>query len=721
VTRDKPGFLEELKRRHVWRVAIAYAVAGWLLVQVATQVFPFFNIPDWAVRLVVVLIVIGFPAAVAFAWIYEVTPGGIRRTMPADSPEARPEAAQRHLDRKLNALIVVVLVLAVALLGWRLYAIRNAPPDAGSIATAASVAAGAMATAEVPTSAGTTPAIPAKSIAVLPFDNLSRDPDNEYFVAGMQDLILTRLAGIGALKVISRTSTEQYASHPENLKQIARDLGVAHIVEGSVQKVGNDVLISVQLVDARTDHHVWAQSYQRTLDDIFGVEGEVAGKIAAELQARLSAPEASAVAQVPTTNPHAYDAYLRGLGFMRQAENGDWTGNVPQAIAAFRRATAEDPDFALAWAWASIARAHARYWGVDQTTANLQAEEVEAKRALELAPLLPEAHRAMGHVQRFVHHDFAAAREEFQQAVDLRPNDAEALASLAVTDWNLRNLDAAIEGFRRAIALDPQDTGSHTSLGVLLTITGDFTAARQALQRALVIDPRNARAYLALSRLEIRQDGDEDAALRVLEQMAPGTPVNAEVVTTRIDLLASRRRFTEARSVAGQYANTFTTGPAAIDLAFARADLEWLAGNTRDARPLYRTAITRLTHDGNDINPQDRVRLSLAHARLGDEETAMQELALAYADKRWARANENDEGYKLWILARIQLGLGKRSAAIDTVRRMVASSVSGGVSDQEIRENLRTDPVWDPLRDDPRFQVLLETSRGMEQQGAGSE
>src|SRR3546814_189121 len=247
-------------------------------------------------------------------------------------------------------------------------------------------------------------------------------PDNEDFVAGMQNLILTRLARIGDLKVISRTSTEQYASHPDNLKQIAQELGVAHIVEGSVQKVGNDVLISVQLVDAQTDHHLWAESYQRTLDDIFGVEGEVAGTIAAALQAKITASETSAVALVPTTNPGAYEDYLRGLNFMRMAINkGDLMVNVPQAIAAFKRAVAEEPGFAQAWAELSIVRSHARFWSVDRSKANLEDAEREAIRALALAPLLPEAHMAMGHVQRFLHHDLAATRDEFQQAVDLRP------------------------------------------------------------------------------------------------------------------------------------------------------------------------------------------------------------------------------------------------------------------------------------------------------------
>ncbi|HKV65028.1 MAG TPA: hypothetical protein VJN66_01465, partial [Rhodanobacteraceae bacterium] len=229
MTSDKPGFLEELKRRHVVRVAIAYIVAGWLLVQVATQVFPFFNIPNWVVRLVVLLIVIGFPVAVAFAWIYELTPEGIRRTAPADSPEARAPQAHRSVGQKLNAIIVAMLVLAVAFLGWRLYAVHTSRPAAAASIPGTSAAPGAS-------------SVQAKSIAVLPFQNLSNDKDNEYFVAGMQDLILTKLADIGDLKVISRTSTMQYGSHPENLKTVGEQLGVATILEGSVQKQANQVL-----------------------------------------------------------------------------------------------------------------------------------------------------------------------------------------------------------------------------------------------------------------------------------------------------------------------------------------------------------------------------------------------------------------------------------------------------------------------------------------------
>lgn len=666
-------FWRRLRQRKLVQWALAYAAGAFALLQGVDIIAQQFGWPEGLQRGITLALVLGFFVTLVLAWYH----------------------GERGAQRVSGAeLLVLALLLAVG--GGVLWRFNDVPP----------VPVPERVAPAVPASAPETVAPPAKSIAVLPFENLSRDPDNEYFVAGMQDLILTRLADIGDLKVISRTSTEQYASHPDNLKQIARELGVAHIVEGSVQKVGNDVLISVQLVDSRTDHHVWAESYQRTLDNIFGVEGEVAGRIAEALQARLTTPEAAAVAQVPTTNPQAYDDYLRGLNFDRLAFKGDFAGNVPQAIAAYKRAVAEDPGFALAWAELSIERAIARFWGVDQSVANLQAAELEAKRALTLAPRLSEAHAAMGFVQRFLHHDFAASRDEFQQAVDLRPNDSGALANLAVADWNLWNLDAAIKAMRRAIALDPQESGYHFLLGGALATAGDFDAARQAQRRALVIDPQNVQAYIALSNLALLQNGDVDAATRVLDQMAPGTPVNADVATTRIDLLLYQRRFAAARAMAEQYAGTFTTGPAAIDMAFARANVEWLAGKTGDARNLYRAAVGRLNQAGTDIDAYDRLRLGRAYARLGDERAAMQELAAATADKRMSQGFLGE--LYMWRLAEIQLALDKKSAAIDTLRKLVASRTHDGKPRYWSLSLLRIHPVWDPIRDDPRFQTLLQ-------------
>src|SRR5712664_3699568 len=276
------NFFAELKRRNVYKVAVAYAIVGWLLVQVATQVFPFFEVPNWAVRLVVLLIIVGFPIALVIAWALELTPEGLKRTEVADAAPG---------PRSRNRAWIYVVLIAAALSAGLFFLGRF------TVSTKQSVSA----------------EVSSKSIAVLPFDNLSRDPDNAYFASGIQDEIITRLAKIADLKVISRTSTQQYQSKPGNLSQIAKQLGVAHVLEGSVQKVGDQVRVNVQLIRADSDSHLWAETYDRKLTDIFGVESDVAKSIAQALQAKLSGHEEEAFGAKPTSNPEAYDAYLRGL------------------------------------------------------------------------------------------------------------------------------------------------------------------------------------------------------------------------------------------------------------------------------------------------------------------------------------------------------------------------------------------------------------------------
>src|SRR6185437_13593548 len=356
------GFFAELKRRHVWRVAFAYAVTGWLIVQIATQVFPIFHMPDWTAQFVVILVVIGFPIGIVLAWAFELTPDGVRRTEPAHSPEARDERETRAIARRLNAVIIAVLLIAVALLGWRLLVVQHGETLAGK-AGPASPGGAVAAKSPVAANPGVARPIPPKSIAVLPFDNLSNDKNNEYFVAGMEDLILTKLAGIGDLKVISRTSTEKYKSHPVDLKDISRQLGVATFLEGSVQKQGKEVLINVQLIDASSESHIWAQSYTRTLDNIFGVEGEVAEKISAALNTKLSPGESASLAAVPTTNPVAYDLYFRAEYQADQAFVNYDTSRWKTAIPLYRQAVSNDPGFALAWARLSYSESLLAWYG----------------------------------------------------------------------------------------------------------------------------------------------------------------------------------------------------------------------------------------------------------------------------------------------------------------------------------------------------------------------
>ncbi|HET7063151.1 MAG TPA: hypothetical protein VFI49_02675, partial [Rudaea sp.] len=297
------SLLGELKRRNVFRAAALYAAAAWLLVQVATQVFPFFHVPEWLVRGIIVAAVVGLPPFIAFAWFYEFTPEGLKRQSEVDRGESIVHLTARKLDR----WIIVLLALIALLMLVNMFVLRKPATDAEARPAAGDTPAAASAAA------------PAKSIAVLPFENLSKDENNAYFATGMQDEILTRLAGIRDLKVISRTSTTQYASHPPNLRVVAEQLGVANVLEGSVQKAGEQVHINLQLIDARNDSHLWAQSFNRELKDIFAVEAEVAQKVADALKAQLVPDEAARVSAVPTHSEAAYELYLQANAHFNRA------------------------------------------------------------------------------------------------------------------------------------------------------------------------------------------------------------------------------------------------------------------------------------------------------------------------------------------------------------------------------------------------------------------
>src|SRR5467141_4853004 len=286
-------FFGELKRRNVYKVAVAYAIVGWLLVQVATQVFPFLEIPNWVVRFVIVLVAAGFPIALVIAWAFEITPQGIERTEVADTMPAA--AGQKKHTWIYVAIVGAVLSIGLFFLGR--YGFRNASSSSSEL--------------------------PPKSIAVLPFDNLSRDPDNAFFAEGVQDEILTRLAKVADLKVIARTSTQRFKSAPENLPDIAKQLGVANILEGSVQKVNDQVRVNVQLVNALTNAHLWAEIYDRRLIDIFSVESEIAKTIADTLQAKHTDSEKQMKHEQPTNETAAHELYLKGRFFWSKRTAAD--------------------------------------------------------------------------------------------------------------------------------------------------------------------------------------------------------------------------------------------------------------------------------------------------------------------------------------------------------------------------------------------------------------
>src|SRR5437660_3981004 len=362
------SFFAELKRRNVYKVAIAYAVGSWLLIQIATQVFPFFEVPNWAVRLVVLLLILGFPAALIFSWAFEITPEGITR----ESEVGTGRSISRQTGRKIVGLTVAVAVIAAAMLVFQLLR----PKVATTSKTESTVAN-----------------IPAKSIAVLPFENLSHDPDNAYFVDGIQDEILTRISKISALKVISRTSTMRYASHPPNLREIAQQLGVANILEGSVQRAEGAVRVNVQLIEAGTDSHLWAETYDRDIKNIFSVESEVAQNVADALRAKLLPEETARVANVPTKNPEAYDLFLKAEYFAYQiysATAKDPAETARNAAGLYESAIGADPNFALAYARLAYLKARIYWYNTDPSPQAIDAARKAAERALALQPELAE-------------------------------------------------------------------------------------------------------------------------------------------------------------------------------------------------------------------------------------------------------------------------------------------------------------------------------------------
>ena len=461
------SFFAELKRRNVYKVAVAYAVVSWLLIQIATQVFPFFEVPNWAVRLVVLLLIIGFPAALIFSWAFEITPEGIKR-----ESEIEPnKSITRKTGRKLVAITAVLAVIAAGLLVFQFIRPKPTAPDS------------------MPVSA----IIPNKSIAVLPFDNLSRDPDNAYFCEGVQDEILTRLAKVADLKVISRTSTQHFKSTPDNLPQIAKQHGVAHILEGSVQKATDQVRVNVQLINALTDAHLWADTYDRKLTDIFAVESEIAKTIAETLQARLTGSEKSSITKTPTVNPEAYELYLKGRFFSEKRTGAD----IRKSIEYYDQAIAKDPNYPLAYVGLADSYLLLSPYGDIPPKESTPPARAALKKALELDDSLAQAHASSG-LLATLELDVHRGISELERAIQLNPNYATAHHWLARPLMAIGQSDRAIAEGKRAIELDPLSLICNADLSWVYFNGHRYDEAEAQARKTLEMDSRFAVAHYYL-------------------------------------------------------------------------------------------------------------------------------------------------------------------------------------------------------------------------------
>ena len=477
------NFLAELKRRNVYKVAVAYIVAGWALSQGIAQVLPVFDVPNWTIRLIVVLIIIGLPVALVLAWAFEITPEGIKRTEMADR---MPAAAQRKKHTWIY-IVVVGAIVSITLFFLGRYSAISGGARRSEAATG----------------------IPEKSIAVLPFDNLSRDPDNAYFAEGVQDEILTRLAKVADLKVISRTSTQHFKSVPENLPQIAKQLGVTNILEGSVQKVKDQVRVNVQLINALTDAHLWAEIYDRKLTDLFAVESDIAKTIADTLQAKLTGSESTAMSNKPTENPEAYELYLKGRFFWNKRTGQD----LKTACDYFQQAIAIDPHYATAYAGLAESYILIPLFDAGSPQDYFPKAKAAAERAIELQETSAEAHTALGLLLCFSDVNFAQSEKEFKRAIELNPNYATAHHwygnALLVA---LGRFDEAISESQRAVELDPLSLIINADLGSTFMMARQYDQAIAQLQRTLTLDNKFGYTHWNLGEA-LYLKGDKAAAI----------------------------------------------------------------------------------------------------------------------------------------------------------------------------------------------------------------
>lgn len=584
------NFFLELKRRNVYKVAAAYAVAAWLLIQAASIFLPAFDAPPWMLKACLIVSLLGFPVALALSWAFEITPEGIRR----ESEVVESKSIAPRTGRKIVGITVALAAIAGGLLAFQL--LRSRPDVAANVAL-----------------------ISAKSIAVLPFESLSSDKENAYFAEGIQDEILTRLARINDLKVISRTSTEKYKSAPSNLREIAQQLGVANILEGSVQKSGDQVRITVQLINALNDTHLWADSYDRKLIDIFSVESDVAQRIASSLEAKLTGFEKRAIAAHPTENTEAYQLYLKGRFFWNKRTGAD----LKAAANYFEQAVAADPTYAGAYAGLAQTYLLIPVFGAGTPRDFFPKGTVAAHRAIDLDDTSAEGHSALAMLLLF-DFKFTGSEQEFRRAIELNPNYATAHHwfgnSLLVT---LGRFDEAIKEGRRGIELDPLSLIINADLGSTLMIARRYDDAIAQFRKTIALDGNFAYARWNLG---------------------------------------------EALYLKG-------------DLAAAIAEYEKAAAL--------------------DDDPEILALLGRAYAEAGQKDKALELLERLKSTAR-------DHYIRNYLFTIIYAGLGDKTTAIDYLEK----ARDGGETPDTTW--LRVDPLFDSLRDEPRFQQLVTKMFGHE-------
>src|SRR5437660_3918122 len=659
------GFFEEVRRRKVYRVAAAYVIAAGGIIQLASAAFPAWELPNWALRLVIVSLLIGFPIALILAWAFDVTPQGIKTTPTIAVPGA-------HRRRNVIMLVATGVIISAA---------------AGFFVLPRAVARKID-----------------KSIAVLPFENLSDDRENAYFADGVQDDVLTNLSKIGDLKVISRTSVMQYRGKTTNVREIGKALGVSNILEGSVRRSGNKIRVNVQLIDANSDEHIWASDYDRDVTDVFAIQTDLAQKITDALQAKLSPAEKSRIERKPTENSEAYLAFVQAHNLQDAVEDLE---KLKQSEQLYARAIQLDPMFALA-----IARySQLESWIVhtfERTVERREKARTLAQQALQLQPDLPEAHLAMGFSLYYGDNDFEAALKEFEIAQRDLPNEAEGYLALGAIQRRLGKWPESTANLEKAASLNPKDSWVLQNLALSYQTLRDFDAANKTIDRALKVNPDKLGLWEVKSKLAIAEKGDLSVAERAF-QAVKSIPMNdlekLRIAGGRADVFLLERKYQEGLREAETLSDGLLVGvPAALCakyyiIGFARKALHEEAG-AREALLKAKDVVEAQLKQSPD-SPDLRIQLAKILAYLGEKDAALNEARRAA--EILPESKDAFGGPEITAgVAEVCSIVGENSRAIELLDGLLGRPSPLTVP------ILKLSPAWDPLRADPRFQALLD-------------
>lgn len=669
-------FFAELKRRHVYRAAVAYAMVAWLLTQVATQVFPFFNIPNSAVRLVIVALLMGFPIAMLVAWLYEFTGEGFVREEHVD-PETK-----KSVRRVWDFVIIGILLLLVAVLIY----------------------------GRIPSRSSSGEPIPEKSIAVLPFANFSDEKQNAFFADGVQDDILTALARISDLRVISRSSVMQFRDQTKySLREVGKLLGVANVLEGSVRREGDKVVVNVQLIDALKDRHLWAGRYERTLADSLGLQGELAALIADELRVTLSPKEKARIETKPTSNADAYLVYLEANQIERNPDT--LLEDYKRAEELYVKAIQLDPKFALAHARLASTRASIFHYYEPLESWKTKARG-EAETALELQSNLAEAHLALGQCNYWMDGDYDRALAEFDTALRLAPNNTESGVLIAAIKRRQGKWQEAFESYERISKVDPQNPNLVRTLFYTATALRRWPESAQLVARMRALAPTSLVAKAQSGYVDFWWKGDTHLLKSILAEIPDGTDPDGVVTTCRWDVAMIERDFATAKRVfdasplkefsytnAGLTPKDFFYGC----IALAHGDAKTAQRSFESALPVYEAAVKE--------SPDSEYRhanLGLIYAFMGRKEEAIREGRRA-VELKPESVDALDGVLMNCYLALIYARSGEKDLAFPLLERLLKTPGAVDSSNYSVTVNdLKYRGDWDPIRNDPRFQKLLQ-------------